>query len=131
MGVSNDALIGPNPRDAVIQEIVKIQQVNEIHQQTESFQWATAELATRYFGIDFYSFDREKIGFLQDLIYERAKGAYICKTAVLALIPIVGWIMLADQYAGSPYSWPTHKFVKYYKKFRKKRSQKTREAHNV
>lgn len=137
MDAQNEALVGPNPRDEIIQEIKKIREKQLVNHKSElaqrekdTFLWATKELARRYFGLPsldyFYS---EKLASLQDLIYEKAKKAYICQTIILALIPIIGWGLLGMRWIDRDccYCWPTHKFVKLYKKFRKKEKSKKAE----
>ena len=121
----DDALIGPNPRDVVIQEIVKAKEKQvsiDIRKRREReqnlFSWATQNLAYKYFGLtSLECFDPKKLGSLQDLIYEKAKRDNIRHKVIMALIPIVGWMAFASL-NDDMRSWPTHKFVKFYKKFR-------------
>lgn len=131
----DEALIGPNPRDEIIQEIAKIKEKQAVNHKAEviqwektSFQWATKELARRYFGLHSLEyFDSAKIKSLQDLIYEKARKAYVRHTIMLILTPIIGWIFLGIERLEDNhcyYTWPTRKFVKFYKKFRKQEENK-------
>lgn len=134
MDRQDEALIGPNPRDVIIQEIAKIKEkqvadhkAGVIQWEKNTFGWATAELAQRYFSLSSLDyFDAAKLASLQDLIYEKARKAHIRHTIMLALTPIIGWMILFMRWLDKDhgYCWPTHKFVKFYKEFRKQEEDK-------